>query len=162
MHKIIPLVGCVAALTTSPAFAAENVSSPAMTEKPAIVAALEKATENLEMPSETDAPFRVVFYALEAEKLSPAEIAKLVEAPADAEIETRELEDFFEVAAREAEWMNDDEKSVAKQFAALLETLKTELKDVQVVVWGESEKQVAIIGKCEGGFAGILTLVVET
>ena len=144
------------------AFAKDSPPATAMTEKPPIVAKLEDATRDLEMPSETDAPFRVVFYALEAEKLSPAEIAKLAEALEDAEIETRELDEFFEAAAREEEWMNDEELATARRFAALVETLKTELKDVQVVVWGENELQVAIIGKCEGGFAGLLTVVVET
>ena len=161
MRLALALFGFLLA-SPAPMFAKDNPPEPAMTKKPAIVAFLEKATENLEMPSETDAPFRVVFYALESEKLLPAEIAKLADAPADAEIETRELKDFFESAAREEHWMNDEEKALAKRFAALVEVLQTQLKDVQVVLWGENEKQVAIIGKCEGGFAGLLTVVVET
>ncbi len=159
MRPFFALFGLILASLT-PANAKDNAT--AMTEKPAIVQTLETATQDLQMPSETDAPFRVVFYALESEKLSPAEIAKLAEAPADAAIETRELDEFFEAAATIEEWMNEAEIATAQRFAALVELLKTELKDVQVVVWGENELQVAIIGKGEGGFAGLLTMIVET
>lgn len=161
MRPIFALLSWILA-SAAPALAKENAPETAMTEKPAIVQKLEAATQDLQMPSETDAPFRVAFYALEAEKLSPAEIAKLAEAPADAAIEARELDEFFEAAATQEEWMNDEEIATAQRFAALLETLQTELKDVQVVLWGENELQVAIIGRCEGGFAGLLTFVVET
>jgi hypothetical protein len=161
MRSFFALLGLI--LTgAAPALASDSASTISMTEKPAIVATLEKATENLQMPSETDAPFRVVFYALDTEELSPAEIAELAGAPEDAEIETRNVDEFFEAVATEEEWMNDEERAVAKRFAALLETLVSELKDVQVVLWGENELQVAIIGKCDGGFAGLLTIVVET
>ncbi len=132
-------------------------------EKPAVVLALENAVEGLEMPSETDAPFKVVFFEMPAESaITPAQIAKLAGAPEDAEVETHELAEFFDAAATEEEWMNDEEKATAKRFASLLETLKAQLKDIQVVVWGDAEKQVAIIGKCAGGAAGVTTLVVET
>jgi hypothetical protein len=149
----------------------------------AIFAQLEAATQDLQMPSETDAPFRVVFYPLDAKsapaepkpetetalvvaqtasKITPELIAKLAGAPAEAELETRDLDEFFSAAATVEDWMEDEEKATAERFAALLETLKKLLKNPQVVVWGEAEKQVAIIGEVEGGLAGVLTVVVET
>ena len=170
----------------------------AMSAKPAIVSLLEAAVDGLEMPSETDAPFQVVFFESAPEKgaapqkmkdappettpgkpapekpLAPQKMtdapqkmtaeqcAKLAGAPDDAEIETRDLDEFFEVAATEEEWMNDEERALAQRFAALLKTLKTQLKDAQVIVWGDAEKKVAIIGTCEGGAAGVTTIVVET
>ena len=148
--------------------AAEKHSLPAMTDEktppPAIVLALQAATKDLQMPSETDAPFEVVFFALEngETEMTPAQIAKLAGAPNEAEIETRDLDDFFDAAATEEDWMDDEEKASAARFAALLEVLKTQLKDAQVVLWGDAEKHVAIIGQCENGLAGVTTLIVET
>ena len=132
--------------------------------QPAVVLALENATKDLQMPSETDAPFEVVFFALEngETEMSPEKLAQLAGAPDDAEIETRELDEFFEAAAAEEDWMNAEEKASAKRFAALLQILKTDLKNVQVLVWGDAEKTVAILGTVEGGIAGVLTIVVET
>ncbi len=156
----------------------------AMTEKqgkPAIVDALEKATEGLQMMSETDAPFAVVYFErkpTEATKtddvtaddakteadavLSAQELARLVGAPDDAKIETRDLAEFFAASATVKDWMNAEEKATAGRFADLLKILQTELKNVQVLVWGEMEKQVAILGEVEGGVAGLTTLIVET
>ncbi|PQV63864.1 Nuclease A inhibitor-like protein [Abditibacterium utsteinense] len=140
-----------------------------MIEKPAIVLALEAAIDGLQMPSETDAPFQIVFFEIAADelaaapqKMTPAQLAKLAGAPEDAEIEMRDLDAFFKVATTEEEWMNEEEKATVARFAALLQTLKTELKDAQIVVWGDAEKQVAIIGGCDGGAAGVTTFVVET
>ncbi len=179
------------------ASAATAVPNPPMPEKSALVLSLENAVAGLEMPSETDAPFQVVFFPFpvaEAQNadaqiadpplekapqtvpitapnpatkpdeapLTPAQIAQLVGAPADAKLETRDLDEFFEAATAVEDWMNADEKATAARFAALLQLLKTELKGAQVVVWGEAEKTVAVIGKCEGGAAGVTTLIVET
>ena len=167
---------------SGPAWALENGAPPAnpiiMTDSTAspVVSELEAATRDLQMPSETDAPFQVVFYPAEAQtaanpqektppevvKITPEAIAKLAGAPADAKVETRDLEDFFAAAATEEDWMEDEEKATAKRFANLVETLKKLLQDPQVVLWGEAKKQVAIVGQVEGGCAGVLTVVVET
>lgn len=152
--------------------AAENIAPPVSispmtdesTPQPAIVVALQKATEGLLMPSETDAPFQIVFFALETgpQSLSMEQIAKQTGAPDDAKIETRDLSEFFAPAATIENWMNDDEKATAQRFASLLEILQTQLQKAQVLVWGDAEKRVAIIGKTEGGLAGVTTLIVET
>ena len=160
--------------------AAATENNPAMTDeqitRPAIVLTLEKATEGLLMPSETDAPFEIVFLEIPAEpcaetgaetgaepqKMTPAQIARLAGAPDGAAIETRELDAFFAVPARVEEWMNDEEKATAARFAELLETLKNQLEDPQVVLWGDAKKIVAIIGKWQGSAAGVTTLIVET
>ena len=129
---------------------------------PAVALKLEEATRDLTMPSETDAPFQVVYFPSESEKLTPEEIAKLAGAPVDSQVETRDLTEFFAANATEEDWMNEDEKRVANRLAALRDLLQAELVDVQVVVWGDAQKQVAIIGKTEAHFAGLLTFVVET
>lgn len=152
----------------APVWAAENPPpAPIMIPSPpapAIALKLEEATRDLTMPSETDAPFRVVYFASDAPSLAPDEIAKLAGAPADATVETRELSEFFQACATEEGWMDDDEKRVALRLAALRDLLLSDLVGVQVVMWGESQKQVAIIGKTpdEDYFAGLLTFVVET
>lgn len=172
------------------ACATETLSTTMTDEKiakPAVVLRLEAAIKDLQMPSETDAPFEVVFFAvetatdekpesqpteteekIEAEekieggKFSAQKIAELAGAPQDASVETRDLERFFKVATTVEEWMNDEERATAARFAALLKALQAELQEPQVVVWGEAEKRVAIVGKCEGGLAGVTTLIVET
>jgi hypothetical protein len=136
-----------------------------MPEQPAIIATLEKAIEGLEMPSETDAPFQTVWYPLEKaalDGLTPEASAQLAGAPEGAKIETRSLHAFFEDAAGIEDWMNDDEKTSAKRFAELRDTLKNSLEKPQVLLWGDAAKQVLIAGAVEGGLAGLTTKVVET
>lgn len=131
-------------------------------EAAVLVAKLEAATDGLQMPSETDAPFRVVFWASQKPALTPAEIAVLAEQEADAVIEIQTVETLFANAALVEDWMKDDEKATALRFAKLVETLKAELENPQVYLMGERERTVVIVGKVRGGFGGVITLVVET
>lgn len=184
------MILCFVALV--PPARADN-PTPAMTDqplpKPAIVVALETATDGLLMPSETDAPFKIIFLAREpqiavaegkpeaqpeaeakpetevkakAKAASVGELARLAGAPQEAAIETRDLDEFFAVATGVEEWMNEEERATAARFAILLGILKTQVKGAQVLVWGEAEKRVAIIGQAEGGLVGVTTLIVET
>lgn len=151
-----------------PVWAAEPPSpSPAMNPSPnpspPVVQTLETAARDLLMPSETDAPFRAFFVPLpDAQNLEPVQLGQLAGAPDGTDVETRELDAFFAPATQVAKWMNADERAQAARFAALLQTIKTNLSEPQVVLWGDAQKQAAIIGRVEGGLAGLLTLVVET
>lgn len=129
---------------------------------PPIVAQLEAATKGLQMPSETDAPFRVVYWPLEQIKLSESEVALYAAEKPDAPVETQSVEAFFKNAVKVEDWMKDDEKANAARFAKLVETLQNGLENPRVYLIGKTERTVAIIGKAKGGFAGLITLVVET
>ena len=129
---------------------------------PPFAAKLEAAVKGLEMPSESDAPFRVVYWPLEKTELTPSEVAFYAAERADAPVETRSVEAFFKDAAKVEDWMKDDDRATAKRFGDLIETLNDELGKPRVYLIGKRERTAAVIGKVEGGFGGVVTLVVET
>ena len=129
---------------------------------PPAIARLEAATRGLQMPSETDAPFRVVYWPLDQAQISPSEVALYLTENADASVETQSVEEFFRSAASVESWMNDDEKATAARFQQLIETLNAELENPQVYRLGQREITAAAIGKMIGGFGGVVTLIVET
>ena len=133
-----------------------------MNEKPLpeIQKSLEDLVENLEMPSETDAPFRV--FALEIESFEAEKLPEILNLERAQPLDERDLIRFFEAAATEEEWMDDEEKKRAARFAKLRDFLANELENTAVYTFGETEMDVVIIGKSEGGFVGVVTLVVET
>jgi len=136
-----------------------------MNETPAeespLLKKLEAATADLDMPSETDEPFRVFSFD-ESGELDKEKLPELLKLKHSKPIEERELDDFFENAATSEDWMEDEEKATAKRFADLRDLLKAELKDVHVYIYGEKEMDAVIIGKTEKGYAGLVTLIVET
>ena len=160
---------------SAPDAGAETEKSPAPTEEtsapttdaptlnaPPAITKLDAATAGLQMPSETDAPFRTVYWPLEKVGITPAEVALYLTENADAKVETQSVAAFFKNAVAVENWMDEDEKATAKQFKKLVETLDAELEKPQVYRIGEREITAAIIGKVAGGFAGIVTTVVET
>ena len=131
-------------------------------EAAALVAKLEAATQGLQMQSETDAPFRAVFWPSDKATLAPAEIALLAQQKADAIIEVQTVEKFFVNAILIEDWMKDDEKATARKFQKLVEMLGAELESPQVYLIGKVERTVVVVGKIKGGYGGVITLVVET
>lgn len=132
---------------------------------PPIVLKLRELTRDLQMPSETDAPFRAFFWAVEDENeddLTPAIIAQKAKIEATEPIEERNLDEFFEAVATEEEWMDDEQKANASRFAVLRDFLKTELENVKIYAFGERKIEIVVVGQFEDGWAGLLTLVVET
>ncbi len=142
---------------------ATGVSAPApKLDGPPAIAKLEVATQGLLMSSESDEPFRTVYWPLEKAEIKPAEVALYLTENADATVETQSVEAFFKNAVTVEDWMDDDEKATAKRFVELVETINAELENPCVYLIGERERTAAIIGQVAGGFAGVVTLVVET
>ncbi len=135
--------------------------SDATTAPPAI-ALIEADAAGLLMPSETDAPILVKYWASEKTELLPGDVAALIEQKADAPLETQTVAEFFKNAATIEDWMSDDEKATAQKFQKLIVTLQTQLDNSHVYLFGERERTVVVIGKVKGGFGGVVTLVVET
>ena len=160
-----PAANASAANANSPVQATEVAApiadAPTLNAPPAI-ARLDAATAGLQMPSETDAPFRTVYWPLEKAAITPSEIALYLTENADARVETQSVETFFKNAVAVEDWMDDDEKATAKRFGKLVETLDAELEKPRVYRIGEREITAAIIGKVQGGFAGVVTMAVET
>ena len=138
-----------------------KVAAPKLDGPPAI-AKLDAATAGLLMPSESDEPFRTVYWPLEASEIKPSEVALYLTENADADVKTKSVAAFFANAVKVEDWMSDDEKAGAEKFAKLVETINAELENSRVYLIGEREITAAVIGKVAGGFGGVVTTVVET
>ncbi len=127
---------------------------------------LQKATEGLLFPSETDAPLVPFFWPLEGEDnapLSPELVLKLAGAKPDAIVKSTTLAAFFKPAIKEETWHNDEERAEVVRFKALVEAIKSTLQKPQVWKIGAKEQaDIYIVGGVEGGHAGLKTQVVET
>ncbi len=132
--------------------------------KPAVVAQLETLVDGLQMPSETDAPIHVFWTPDAPEEPKAADLARLSGTPikAGAPVEMRTLSDLLDGPAQEEDWMRDDDKKTARRFAALRAFLEANFAEIEVVAWGDTEKQIVVAGRVEGGYAGFVTLIVET
>lgn len=147
---------------TAPVAAAPAMAVAPALDAPPAIAKLDAATRGLQMPSETDAPFRTVYWPLEKSEIAPSEVALYLTENADADVKTQSVSAFFKNATTVEDWMGDDEKATAKQFDDLVEMLNSQLENPRVYRIGEREITAAVIGKVKGGFAGVVTTIVET
>lgn len=141
-----------------------SASASQSSSQPAVVAQLEDLVKDLQMPSETDAPFRVFFSSESIDEPKPEDYARMagVDVKAGDEVEMRSVADLLDGPAEEEDWMDEDEKETARCFADLRAFLHANLAEIEVLAWGGTEKQIVVAGRVEGGFAGLVTLVVET
>jgi hypothetical protein len=130
---------------------------------PPAIEPLKQAAEGLLFASETDAPLEAFFWPHEDKsKLTPETLITLAGVAPDTPIKSVKLETFFRPATKEEEWHNEEEKAQVARFKELVKTLKDTLDDVKVFRVGETRIDVYVVGKVEGGYAGLKTLVVET
>lgn len=124
---------------------------------------LKQAAEGLLFPSETDAPLEPFFWPQENNSpLNADMVTSLAGVAADIPIKSTKLATFFRPATKAEEWHNEEERAQAARFQELVKTLKDTLDDVNVFRVGETRIDVYVVGKVEGGYAGLKTLVVET
>lgn len=123
-------------------------------KKHPVVEALEKASKGLQMPSESDAPFKAFVWANVGPKMTPDRVRELAKADKGTTVETSTLDDLLQTVPSESK----------DKFDALAATIKQQLSEVKVYKIGdEAEKQVYIVGKTQDGqWAGLQTAVVET
>ncbi|BCM89642.1 hypothetical protein IAD21_01489 [Abditibacteriota bacterium] len=142
----------------------DSASASQPSSKPSIVTQLEALVKDLQMPSETDAPIRAFFSPESIDEPKPADYARIagIEVKKDDAVEMRSLADLLDGPSQEEDWMDDDEKETARCFAELRAFLHANLAEIEVLAWGGTEKQIVVAGRVEGGFAGIVTMVVET
>jgi hypothetical protein len=82
---------------------------------------------------------------------------------ADSPIEAIALSHLFRNVAEVKEWHDDTQKAEVTKFQALVQTLETNLTDLQVYRVGTTEIDVYIVGKSESGTpAGLHTKLIET
>ena len=137
-------------------------SAPKLDDAPPAIARLDAATSGLLMRSESDEPFRTVYWPLEEKEITTSEVALYLTENADAKVETKSVDAFFAGAVKVEDWMGDDEKADARKFADLVEIINAELENPRVYLIGEREVTAAVLGKIAGGFGGVVTLIVET
>jgi len=154
-------------------------AAPHSFQKPPVVVQLETLVEGLEMPSESDAPIRVFWVAqtpvkqqgretdegdAKADELQPADCARMagLNLKGDEPVEMRSLSELLDTPATVEKWMSADDQKTARRFADLRAFLNANFAEIEVMAWGTTEKQIVVVGRVEGGFAGLVTLVVET
>ena len=130
----------------------------------ALVDKLKAASDNLLFMSEADYPFEVILWEVQEQELLTKEtVLQLAAQAPDTPVEVVPLDDFFQNATQEQDWYEPEEKETAQRYRQLVETLKTNLSDIQVYRLGTTEIDVYILGKTpEPTVVGLQTKVVET
>lgn len=131
--------------------------------KTEIAATLKKASEGLQYPSETDAPFEPFEWPGEQGKPDKARVLVLTGLPAGTPVKVKSLDAFFKDATEEQDWQDAEVKAEVQKFKQLVQAIKDALADVKVFLVGKgSEKDAFIVGRTDAGWAGLRTKVVET
>ncbi|MBV9959178.1 MAG: nuclease A inhibitor family protein [Acidobacteria bacterium] len=126
-----------------------------------ILAELGVASAGLLFMSESEYPFEVV--RVEEAGEPAGALRRLSGAASDEPVVTQSVEDFFRVAASEAEWRTPAERVEAKRYQALIALLRENLKEVMAYRVGSINIQVFLIGlSASGSWLGLSTRVVET
>jgi len=114
-----------------------------------VLAALQRATEGLLYPSETDAPFEA--FVWQPGDNSEATVRRLAGEPAKQTCRRESLADFLQDLAEEAE------------FKQLQATLEKNLSGIQVYRFGSTDPTYYVVGSDDAGrLAGVRTKAVET
>jgi hypothetical protein len=125
-----------------------------------ILAELARAVKGLWYMSESDYPFETVRLEGTTEP-NPEALPRLAGADPNTLVETRELEDFFREGA--AVRMSQEGAGEPASFAAVVQTLTENLKDIRVYRIGEINIPVYVLGRsASGSWLGVSTRVVET
>ncbi len=124
-------------------------------------AQLETATEDLWWSSESDYPVKVVWQP--PAKINQAMIRRLAGCDQEAQIQTVDVEDFFERATTPKSWHTPEDKAQLTQLKALKSLLIDSLTHLEVYRYGAVEITVYVIGTApDGSIAGVTTTLVET
>ena len=132
-------------------------------QKSEAAAALTKASDGLQFPSETDAPFEAFEWPGEQCTPQKARVLELAGVAATTPVKTRSLDAYFADATEEQDWHDEEEKGEVERFQRLVQTLKEALADVKVFLVGRGpERDAHIVGQTDAGWAGLKTRVVQT
>ena len=136
--------------------------NPAMPDSPA-VNILKKAVQGLTYPSEADEPFEVTSWGEAAGTLTDARLWHLARQDPEARLERVPLDPFFDRLIKPKHPHGQVNPATAQRFAALLQAIRSELADVEVVRFGRSEVAIYIIGRTrDGKLVAIRTAATET
>jgi Nuclease A inhibitor-like protein len=142
----------------------EKISQPehaAIVTTAEIIDRLKHATTDLLWSSESDYPFEIVSWELGIE-LIPSDLFSNIY-DTDLTIESISLTDLFEPVLTIEDWYEDAELALVDRYTNLLDSINTNLSEVQVFRVGEVEIDIYIIGKTPtGDIIGLKTRSVET
>jgi hypothetical protein len=125
-----------------------------------IIDRLKQATTDLLWSSESDYPFELVTWDRNTD-LTPA--ALLSDLTADDRVESISLSDLFSPVITVEEWYENEELAIVDRYQVLLQTIESNLSDIQVFRVGEIEIAIYIVGKTStGDLIGLKTLAIET
>ncbi len=129
-----------------------------------VAAKLKEAADGLLMPSESEFPFESVHWQIpQQEPITHKKILEFTGHPLDVPVEVLDLDYFFRNVAVEQEWHDEQQKEDVKKYKKLVETIKSNLSDVQIYRVGRINIDVYIVGKTQSGnLAGLSTKLVET
>ena len=125
-----------------------------------LIIQLSQAVEGLLWLSESDYPWETVY--IENVDHLETKLLELTHNNSATKIEIKELNSFFN-RVTQAKDGDEEELQESRRYQALVDLLKTHLRDIKVYRVGECEIKVYILGKTElGKVAGLSTMVVET
>ncbi len=123
---------------------------------------LTEASNGLLLMSESEYPLEAFLWDVTAPATSEKVLQQTNNSP-DTPVKVVTVDDFFSVATTAEDWHEDEEKESVKKFQALVQTLKANLKNLQVYRLKEIEIDVYVVGETPtGNLAGLSTKVVET
>lgn len=123
---------------------------------------LKLASDGLLFMSESEYPFEVFLWE-RVGLLTPEKVLQQTNHNQDTPVKVASLDDFFRVAVTEEDWHGEEEQETVKKFQNLVQTLKTNLSNLQVYRLGTVEVDAYIVGQTPtGDSAGLSTKVVET
>ncbi len=139
----------------------DPISMPSIVTTPAIIDRLTQATTDLLWSSESDYPFEIVTWEQGTELTPTALFSDLDDAKLS--IESTTITELFAPVIAVEDWYEDAELAIVDRYKALLQTIESNLSEVQVFRVGEIEIAIYIIGKTPtGDILGLKTLSVET
>ena len=122
----------------------------------AALTALQKASEGLLYPSDTDEPFVAFSWGQAAGDLTADKVRQLAGVGPKAAVQERTLAEFFTN-------LTSDEAEDADKYKNLQKVVGEQLSGVKVYRFGDVEKDIYLVGKTSAGeWAGLKTKAVET
>ncbi len=130
----------------------------------ALLRELNRLSEGLLFPSESDFPLESFFWDIHSSgKLSEKDVLNQLAKPLDTPIEEIDLERLFRNVAQIREGDDEEQVRQAQQFAQLRDFLSQSLLHPQVFRLGEIEIDVFALGETrDGGYVGFTTTLIET
>ena len=123
---------------------------------------IKRAAEGLYYISETDAEI-TLFVGQTSQTVTPDEVLKQTNGPADSAVEQRDFSNFFARLTVIDDWFGDAEKENAQKYVRLKEVLENNLRELKVFKVGKIQLNIYVVGLDENDkLLGIKTKAIET